>query len=139
MPQRRRTAGRRIALAAEAEVEPPDGGKKTPVRITLKSGEPFAFAGLWEAWQPPEGDIILSFTIITTESNGLIKPFHHRMPVILAPRDEDEWLNPDMRDTECLSRFLKPYPPEEMRFYEVSDIVNSPANDVRQCVLPLSG
>ena len=113
------------------------GKKKTPVRITLKSGKPFVFAGLWETWQPSEGEKILSFTIITTEPNELIKPIHHRMPVILHADAEDEWLNTDIQDTERLSTFLKPYPAEEMKFYEVSDLVNSAGNDVRQCILPL--
>ena len=113
------------------------GGKKTPVRIMLKSEAPFAFAGLWDAWQPPEGDKISSFTIITTEPNELIKPIHHRMPVILRAEDEDAWLNPEMQDTNHLTAFLKPYPAEKLRFYEVSELVNSPMNDVRQCVLPV--
>ena len=47
-------------------------GPKTPMFIRLKSGEPFAFAGLWESWNPPEGDPVLSCTIITTEPNELV-------------------------------------------------------------------
>src|SRR5579864_7222453 len=27
-----------------------ENGQKTPMYITLKSGEPFAFAGLWDLW-----------------------------------------------------------------------------------------
>ena len=92
------------------------GGKKTPVRIMLKSEAPFAFAGLWDAWQPPEGDKISSFTIITTEPNELIKPIHHRMPVILRAEDEDAWLNPEMQDTNQLAAFLKSYPSEKNAF-----------------------
>lgn len=113
------------------------GGKKSPVRITLKSEQPFAFAGLWDAWQPAGGDKILSFTIITTEPNDLIEPIHHRMPVILRDEDEEAWLNPEMQDTNHMASFLKPYPAGEMRFYAVSDLVNSPMNDSRQCILPV--
>ena len=56
---------------------------KVPMRIRLTSKEPFAFAGLWETWQPPEGDLVRSCTIITTTPNDLMAPIHDRMPVIL--------------------------------------------------------
>ena len=56
---------------------------KIPHRIALKDNQPFAFAGIWEMWTAPEGEEIRSFSIITTEPNQLMKPLHHRMPVIL--------------------------------------------------------
>ena len=51
----------------------------------LKSEEPFAFAGLWETWRDHEsGEILRSFTIITTQANDMVSPIHNRMPVILS-------------------------------------------------------
>ena len=81
----------RAALKKRRCIVPADGfyewqklGKiKQPMRIVLKSREPFGFAGLWEHWQSPEGEEILSCTIITTEANELLKSVHDRMPVSL--------------------------------------------------------
>ena len=61
--------------------------------IVLQTGEPFAFAGLWETWRDPAGQTIPSCTIITTEANRLLAPIHHRMPVILSRESESLWLD----------------------------------------------
>jgi putative SOS response-associated peptidase YedK len=65
-----------------------EGGRKTPYFIRLKRQKLFAFAGLWEVWKPKDSEVepLRTCTIITTEPNPLIARFHHRMPVILAPR-----------------------------------------------------
>ena len=59
------------------------GKARRPMRIVMTSREPFAFAGLWDSWRDPHGDIVKSCTIITTEPNDLLCPIHNRMPVIL--------------------------------------------------------
>jgi putative SOS response-associated peptidase YedK len=107
---------------------------KIPHFFSLKKGEAFAFAGLWDSWENPEGGVLSSFTIITTTANEKGLPIHDRMPVILSPKDESLWLEPLMKNTEQLLSVLKPYPAKDMELYEVSPLVNSPANDVPQCV-----
>jgi len=127
----------RAALKKRRCIIPADGfyewqklGKvRQPVRIVLKNREPFGFAGLWERWKPPEGEEVLSCTIITTEANELLKVVHDRMLVILTPDAEAEWLNLETQDAEKLLPLLKQYPPGEMEFYPVSREVNSPAVD----------
>ena len=105
-----------------------DGKTKTPIRIVMRSGEPFAFAGLWETWKDPEGTVIPSCTIITTTPNDLLSPIHNRMPVIL-PRDiEDFWLDDGVDDPVALTSILTPHPAEAMQAYEVLSLVNSVAN-----------
>lgn len=111
-------------------------GRKTPHRILLKSGEPFAFAGLWDIWKNPEGEELLSFTIITTEANDLVNDIHNRMPVILAPEEEEVWLNAKPDEVERLVALLDPYPSGDMEAYAVSTAVNSPANDRPECIEP---
>ena len=70
-----------------------DAKTKKPFAYTLKSGEPLAFAGLWDAWKDPEnGEWLQTFAIITTTANELTAEVHDRMPVILKPRDYDRWL-----------------------------------------------
>ena len=104
------------------------GKTKTPMRIVLRSGEPFAFAGLWETWRDPEGTVIPSCTIITTTPNDLLKPIHNRMPVILPKEVEDFWLDDSVDDPTALTSVLTSYPDDEMESYEVSSLVNSDAN-----------
>jgi putative SOS response-associated peptidase YedK len=102
---------------------------KVPMRIMLKSGEPFAFAGLWESWQDhATGDVLRSFTIITTTANELVSPIHNRMPVIVLPQDEKLWLD-DQAGPDAWRSLLRPYPADLMKTYPVSRRVNSPAND----------
>ena len=109
-------------------------GRKQPMRIVLQTGEPFAFAGLWESWQDPEGTVVRSCAIITTGPNPLMEPIHNRMPVILPRDDETQWLDPEVDDTASLLQMLAPYPQEAMDAYQVSTLVNSPANDVPECI-----
>lgn len=109
---------------------------KIPHYIRLKSGRPFAFAGLWEDWHAPDGSQIKSATIITTQPNELIARLHSRMPVILPPETYARWLEPSPRQPDDLQGVLAPYPSEEMSAYPVSTLVNSPANDRPEVVAP---
>ena len=54
--------------------------------IRLSSGKVFAFAGLYSIWTSPAGVTMYTCTIVTTEANELVKPFHDRMPVILPKK-----------------------------------------------------
>ncbi len=109
-------------------------GSKTPMYIKMATGEPFAFAGLWESWNPPDGSHILSCTIITTEPNELTSQIHNRMPVILPKDAYKTWLTPDECPPNELSPLLKPYPADQMMAFPVSRQVNNPANDLPICI-----
>ena len=109
---------------------------KVPHYIHLKSGRPFAFAGLWEDWHAPDGSQIKSATIITTQPNELLARLHNRMPVILAPDTYASWLEPAPRQPTDLQGLLTPYPAEAMISHPVSTLVNSPANDRPECIAP---
>ncbi|UCC64227.1 MAG: SOS response-associated peptidase [Anaerolineae bacterium] len=112
------------------------GRAKTPMYIRLKSGQPFAFAGLWEAWRAPDDQTILSCNIITTAPNSLVAQIHNRMPVILEPDAYDLWLDPAEQSPDRLDAWLRPYPASQMTAYPVSRLVNSPGNDSPDCILP---
>jgi len=112
------------------------GRRKQPWFIRMQDGRPFAFAGLWDHWTDPEGRGIESCTIITTTPNALIQRFHHRMPVILASRDHELWLDVRIRDVDRLLPLLAPYPPDEMTAYPVNPLVNNPVNDTPACQSP---
>ena len=104
-------------------------GKKIPMRIKLKTGEPFAFAALWESWKSPDGQPVNSCSILTTSPNALMVSIHDRMPVILTKEGEKIWLDPHMDDIDTLKGLLQPYKAEEMEAYRVSEEVNSPKNN----------
>lgn len=112
---------------------------KVPHFIHLVSGMPFAFAGLWDEWHSPDGSSIRSCTIITTEPNSLMSRLHNRMPVILPPEAYQEWLDPAPRQPAELNPLLTQHPAGEMAAHPVSTLVNSPANDRPECILPYAG
>jgi putative SOS response-associated peptidase YedK len=116
----------------------PGHRSKTPMYIKLQSGRPFAFAGLWENWQSPDGSNILSCTIITTEPNSLMESIHNRMPVILPEEVIPLWLEPREPDLDRLQELLIPYPADLMKAYPVSALVNNPVNDNPRCIEPVA-
>ena len=105
-----------------------DGKTKIPYHIFLKSGEPFAFAGLWDSWKSPKEEVVHSCTIMTCQPNEFMAPIHNRMPVILDEEAEALWLDPMTEDPNILKKLLVPAPWELMGSYEISPLVNSPKN-----------
>jgi len=99
---------------------------KTPMYITLKNKEPFAFAGLWDSWRSPDGQQIRTCTIVTTEPNELLATIHNRMPAILTPEACETWLDPSLHDERALLPLLIPYRSDEMAARPVSRLVNDP-------------
>lgn len=130
---------RRCVILADGFYEwhrPPGEKHKIPVRIQMRSGAPFAFAGLWESWKPEDAVPVLSCAIITCEPNALMAKIHPRMPVILDPEDFDRWLDPAPHDPGSLDGLLRPYDAEAMTAYPVSTLVNNPLNDDPGCIEP---
>ncbi|WP_019413412.1 SOS response-associated peptidase [Paenisporosarcina sp. TG20] len=109
--------------------------RKIPMRIKMKNNELFAMAGLWESWKSPNGKIVHTCTILTTEPNELMSSIHVRMPVILKQADEQKWLNPTMKNTDDLKRYMIPLEDGLLEAYEVSDKVNSPKNNEPQLIV----
>jgi putative SOS response-associated peptidase YedK len=104
------------------------GKDKVPYRIALKTGEPFAFAGIWSAVHDAQGRQVTTFAIITTDANDLVAEVHNRMPVMLPLDDEAAWVSPES-SPEQAQALLQPFPADLMSVYEVSSKVNSPANN----------
>jgi putative SOS response-associated peptidase YedK len=111
-------------------------GQKRPLYFRLEGGRLFAFAGLWERWQPPAGGpAVETCTILTTGANDLLRPFHERMPVILDPGRHDGWLDP-RAGAETLRSWLVAWPAEEMTVTPASVRVNNPRNEGPACLAP---
>ena len=102
---------------------------KRPFRIVMRSGESFAFAGIWETWKDIQGNVVPSCTIITTAANDFLASIHNRMPVILPRESEELWLDSGLDDPATLTSVLIPHPGEDMDAYEVSTLVNYAGND----------
>jgi putative SOS response-associated peptidase YedK len=115
------------------------GRRKQPWFIRMRDSRPFAFAGLWDRWQPPSGEPIETCTIVTTEANEVVGRVHGRMPVILSPAAYSLWLDPMCQDVEQAQAVLRPYAAEEMVAYPVGTQVNSPAHDSPDLIVPLVG
>lgn len=114
------------------------GKAKRPVYVRMKSGAPFGFAGLYSGWTYPAGERICTSTIITTDANDLLRPVHDRMPVIATPDTYELWLDPAVQDPRRLLAVLKPFPPEDLEYFDVSPRVNSPSNNSPDNIVPLA-
>jgi putative SOS response-associated peptidase YedK len=110
---------------------------KQPYYVRLRDRRPFAFAGLWDRWENPDGGAVETCTILTTAANAVLAPIHDRMPVILPPGEHGRWLDPSLRDADTLMPLLVPFPPGEMLAHPVSTRVNNPAVDDTGCIAPL--
>ena len=113
-----------------------NGRSRQPYFIYLKQDRPFGFAGLYDLWTSPAGELITTCTIITTEPNEIMKTLHDRMPVILPKELEEAWIDPYNTDHASLAGMLGPYAASEMELHTVSPLVNSPANDSPECMAP---
>jgi putative SOS response-associated peptidase YedK len=100
---------------------------KQPHFISLKSGEPMAFAGLWETWQSPAGPVE-SCTICTTDAHDMMGQLHDRMPIILPRATIDHWLDSSVNDPAELKPMLKQFPAEEMQAWAVGKAVGNVRN-----------
>jgi putative SOS response-associated peptidase YedK len=132
---------RRCLVPADAFYEwkkTSDGTKivRRPFLIRMKNDEAFAFAGIWDRWKSPEGKIVLSVSILTTDANPLVSDVHDRMPVIVPREHYDVWLDPKFRDVKALEEILQPFPAAEMEKLAISDRVNSVKNDDPECASP---
>jgi putative SOS response-associated peptidase YedK len=102
-----------------------EDGKKYPFYIHMKDGKPFAIAGLWDEWKN-ENRILKTFTLLTTSANPLLEKIHNlkkRMPVILSPETENDWLN--TKDPKTAQDLLRPYDESKMEAWPISKLITS--------------
>jgi putative SOS response-associated peptidase YedK len=111
---------------------------KQPYYIHPKQLKLFSFAGVWESWKDAEGREWKTYSIITTEPNKEMKRIHNRMPVILHPADEADWLEPSKTTKEAIEPLLRPYEDNGLELFKVSDAVNSTRNNNQQLIYALS-
>ncbi len=116
----------------EWKVQP---GGKQPYLVTLKGGGLFAFAGLWESWTGPEGEL-RSFTIVTTGPNQLMARIHDRMPAIVPRALYARWLDPALRDPAQVQSMVASYPAEELQAIPVGRQIGNARNQGPGLIAP---
>jgi putative SOS response-associated peptidase YedK len=99
---------------------------KTPYAIARADGDPMAFAGIWEGWRSPDGDILRTFAILTTTANAQMSVLHQRMPVVLEKPDWAAWMGEEPGDPATLPR---PAPEGILRMWPVDKRVGNVRND----------
>ena len=110
-----------------------EGKQKQPYYFSMKSGEPFALGGLWESWRAPNGDILRTCCLITTEPNEIMLPVHDRMPVIVSPDDYETWLTGEPDNVQAL---VKPYQTDGMQAWAVSKRVSRASEEGADLIVP---
>ena len=130
---------RRCLIPADGffEWQPIDKKTKQPFAFGLKDGALFALAGLFDVWRDKAtGQALLSYTVITTDPNELLEPFHNRMPVIIRPADYERWIAP-AEPSHLPLDLLRPYPDELMSAWKVGQAVGNVKNDEPVLIAPI--
>lgn len=110
------------------------GQQRTPMYIHPVADRPMAMAGLWSTWTSPDGIAVVTFTIVTTRANELVRPIHDRMPVFLDVEARKRWLSGPTKDLPALIELLTPWRGEAFEAYQVSPHVNSALVDDAACI-----
>jgi putative SOS response-associated peptidase YedK len=128
---------RRCLIIADGFYEWQGSGlAKKPFFICMKDDTPFGMAGLYDVWTNPAGEKVTTCTIITTEANEIMKPIHHRMPVILEPKNYDVWLDAEKIADANLQTILRPCDSGMLKAFEVGLEVNNPRNNTEGNIVP---
>lgn len=127
----------RCLVLADAFIEgSTNEGLDRPYVVYVKSGRPFAMAGIWDSWLNQEtGELVHSFAIITVPPNALLQKIpHHRSPVVLRRSDELRWLRAEHLNE--VTELLEPYPAEDMNAYPIGPLIKNPRNNARELLEP---
>ena len=92
--------------------------------------------GIWEQWTSPDGVTVESCAVITCEPNDLMRPIHHRMPVLLDAAACERWLDPATTDLGRLAPLLQPAPAATMTAVPVSTYVSNARHEGPECLAP---
>lgn len=111
---------------------------KQPVFISRDDEKLLAFAGIFDRWISPEGEIRDSVAIITRDAIGDLAKVHNRMPLFL-PRDRwREWMDPELTEIEEVRELMNiPKPDEHLRYWPVASLVNSIRNNGAELIAPI--
>jgi putative SOS response-associated peptidase YedK len=97
-----------------------------------------AFAGIYDQWVSPEGEIRDSVAIITREAVGELATVHSRMPMFLPKDRWDAWMDPSLQDIDKVRDLFENFQPDaNLRFWPVAESVNSIRNSGPELIKPI--
>ncbi|HUG31207.1 MAG TPA: SOS response-associated peptidase [Candidatus Limnocylindria bacterium] len=133
---------RRCLVPADAFYEWKRAGSvRQPYAIVRPDGRPIALAGLWAGWKDEDtGEVIRSFTVVTTPANEMMAPVHDRMPVLILEDAWERWLDPGRTEGAGLAELKGLLVPTEdglLEMYPVSQRVNNVRNDGPDLIEPI--
>lgn len=140
-------AKRRCLIPADGYYEWMTEGKvKQPYYIHRSDGGLLAFAGLYELWRdqevPEDHDEAWywSATIITTEAADEVGRIHDRTPMVIAPENWGDWLDPASNSKELAAAVMCPATtgPGGLTSFRVSTEVNSVRHNGAELIEPLA-
>jgi len=132
----------RSALRRRRCLVPADGfyewagskGSKQAYFIGLQGRALFAFAGLWERWTDPGGEVLESCSLLTTAAAERLRALHDRMPVIVDPADYGLWMDPEVKEPALVSPVIDRNLGGALQFYPISQHVNDVRHDDPRCL-----
>jgi len=110
------------------------GQGKDPWFIHPTDGQCMGFAGIWQAWRQPDGDMLETCAIVTTAANTKLHNLHARMPLIIAPKDFSLWLG---EAGHGAARLMVPAPDDSLEYYRVKREVNGAKDEKNSYIQPL--
>ena len=112
------------------------GTIKTPYYFHDPEKKILPIAGLWDEWRSANGELMKTYTVITTTPKPEFAHIHNRMPVILPHPAIDIWVNTRDHTPAVAMDHILPYQ-DELAVYPVSTLVNSPKNNSARCITPI--
>lgn len=112
------------------------GRERRPWLFRRQDEGPFGLAGIWERWTAPDGRNVESCAVLTSQPNELMRPVHHRMPIMLAPESFELWLDPRVTEIERLFPLLQPARASTMSAMAVSSYVSNVQHEGPECLAP---
>lgn len=102
-----------------------------PYWVRPREGGIVTFGGLMETWSDPNGSEIDTGCIISTAANESFATIHHRLPLVIQPRDFDQWLDHHSQEPRDLMDLMKPVDDSYFEAIPISTDVNKVANTGR--------
>jgi putative SOS response-associated peptidase YedK len=105
-------ATRRCIVVIDGFYEFPQRVKTSISRV---DGQPLLIASIWERWESPEGEVVESVAMVTTEPTDWMRPYQDRQPLFLEPWEVPTWVEGTVAEARSLLRVsqveLKADPP----------------------------
>jgi putative SOS response-associated peptidase YedK len=112
------------------------GRSRQPWLFQRRDQRPFGLAGIWATWRAPDGSVLESCAMVTTQANAIMSPIHHRMPVMLDAAQSETWLDPAGDRPETLLELTQPAADHLITATALAPYVNNTRHEGPECHTP---